>query len=319
MIHPTARAAFVGAGPMGGAILHRLCKQSMAQFQVFDLDTSNYEVSRKYKYSDLPWHIKEDCATHDTFLDCIAGSTILMTCLPNSFVVSQVMEELLDIGPTKIRHWVDFTSGDAMMSKKIASLLETKDIQFVDAAVSGGPDGAAAGTLSVMVGASKQEAFEKMEPFLTAIGTPVHCGFAGSGHAVKAVNNILNMTHLLAAAEGLAALTKFGVNPEKALEAINRGSGASKQTQIRIPEEVLTRKFKYNFQLGLMEKDVRQALKLVQQEYPTAYPSILASTLKANEDATERYGYSADYTEGVRLFEDLTGTKIQSPQTETPI
>eukprot|EP00494_Astrolonche_serrata_P006617 UN06641 len=78
--------------------------------------------------------------------------------------------------------------------------LSTNKISLIDAAVSGGPDGAAAGTLSVMVGGS-EDSYNTILPVLEQIGKPVHCGPSGSGHAVKCVNNILNMTHLLAAAE----------------------------------------------------------------------------------------------------------------------
>mmetsp|Transcript_37645 Transcript_37645/g.118644 ORF Transcript_37645/g.118644 Transcript_37645/m.118644 type:complete len:93 (-) Transcript_37645:628-906(-) len=82
----------------------------------------------------------------------------------------------------------------------------------------------------------------------------MHVGPCGSGHAVKSVNNAMNATHLIIAAEGLCTLQKFGVCPADALSVINASSGRSLQTEVRMPMSVLPRTFDYGFKLGLMEK-----------------------------------------------------------------
>ena len=96
-----------------------------------------------------------------------------------------------------------------------------------------------------------------------------HVGRVGAGHATKSVNNVLNAGNLLYALEGLAALRmgtgNGGVAPEPALKVINKSSGRSLQSVVRIPNEVLTRKFGYGFAYELMLKDVVQAARLVEK------------------------------------------------------
>ncbi|CAE8641168.1 unnamed protein product, partial [Polarella glacialis] len=151
---------------------------------------------------------------------------------------------------------VSCTSGEPAVTRRLAqSLKERYGIDFLDAPVSGGPKGAAAGTISCMVGADDEAAAQRALPVLRSFtGKIVRCGPAGSGHAVKAVNNAMNVTHLLLGVEGLLALQRFGVDPAVALEAINSSSGRSLQTEQRIPQEVLTGRFDYGFKLPLMAK-----------------------------------------------------------------
>merc|ERR1719373_683046 len=113
-----------------------------------------------------------------------------------------------------------------------------------------------------MLGADENEVAERVLPVLQAFAKKVvRCGPTGAGHAVKAVNNALNVTHLLLGAEGLLALQRLGVDPDVALDAINGSSGRSLQTQGRLPQEVLSRKFAYGFKLPLMAKDCRIAAR----------------------------------------------------------
>ena len=82
---------------------------------------------------------------------------------------------------------------------------------MVDAPVSGGPRGAEAQKLAVIVGSSDDTTFKNVEPLLSCFAKQVtHVGPLGSGHAIKAINNILNVTHLMLASEGMAALTNMG-------------------------------------------------------------------------------------------------------------
>ncbi|KOO21276.1 3-hydroxyisobutyrate dehydrogenase [Chrysochromulina tobinii] len=135
----------------------------------------------------------------------------------------------------------------------------------------------------------------------------VHQGPIGSGHAVKAVNNLLNVGHLMLAGEGLLALRGFGVEPATALAAINGSSGRSLQTQVRLPTEVLTGQFGYGFELGLMLKDVRNATAIAGAHFPQA--TLLPAVEAAVAAATERVGRTADYTEAL-LVCDMAGTTV---------
>lgn len=79
---------------------------------------------------------------------------------------------------------------------------------------------------------------------------------------MKSINNALNATNLITATEGLRALQNIGVPKQTALEAVNKSSGRSLQSEIRLVEEVLTGRYGYGFSFELMWKDLRQARKL---------------------------------------------------------
>src|SRR4029077_4480674 len=103
----------------------------------------------------------------------------------------------------------------------IAERLRPAGVGFADAPVSGGTNGAEAGTLTVMVGC-EPAIFDRITPVLSAFGGRiVRMGPVGSGHAMKAVNNALLAVNILAVGEGLAALVKAGVPARTALDVLN--------------------------------------------------------------------------------------------------
>uniref|UniRef100_A0A7S2FGM8 3-hydroxyisobutyrate dehydrogenase-like NAD-binding domain-containing protein n=1 Tax=Florenciella parvula TaxID=236787 RepID=A0A7S2FGM8_9STRA len=116
--------------------------------------------------------------------------------------------------------------------------------------------------------------------------------------------------HILIAAEGLTALKKHNVPPEVALAAINGSSGRSWATLQRIPDNVLSRKFDYNFSLELLNKDVQTCMDGVFVDPDPAKAGFPLLTLGAERVATafEKLGGDADHTEIVKLSEAETGT-----------
>ena len=181
---------------------------------------------------------------------------------------------------------------------------------MLDAPISGGPAGAQKGVLTAMVGGDPQT-FAQMQPLLELFAkTITHVGPLGAGHAVKAINNIMNAGQLLLASEGLVALAKLGIDPKVALDTINASSGRSLATQSRLPEEVLTRRFGYGFKLGLMRKDVANANNLLDDVYPQAV--LMRATRQLCNEAVRVYGFNADYTELARLIERAAGTQLVS-------
>mmetsp|Transcript_37634 Transcript_37634/g.118633 ORF Transcript_37634/g.118633 Transcript_37634/m.118633 type:complete len:269 (-) Transcript_37634:628-1434(-) len=195
---------------------------------------------------------------------------IIFSCLPTSADVKYFCESLRDRPAGLI--WIDITSGVPHESVLISSLLKDYGHFYVDAPVSGGPKGAVEGTLTSMIG-GEVKIVQKVLPWIKCYSKlAMHVGPCGSGHAVKvcflysqmqfykflcffqSVNNAMNATHLIIAAEGLCTLQKFGVCPADALSVINASSGRSLQTEVRMPMSVLPRTFDYGFKLGLMEK-----------------------------------------------------------------
>eukprot|EP00658_Telonema_sp_P-2_P057648 TRINITY_DN4607_c0_g3_i1.p1 TRINITY_DN4607_c0_g3~~TRINITY_DN4607_c0_g3_i1.p1 ORF type:complete len:231 (-),score=50.08 TRINITY_DN4607_c0_g3_i1:54-746(-) len=133
---------------------------------------------------------------------------LVFLCLPTSAVVATVLNQLLQAASQGLLI-VDCTSGDPLQTRELASMCQARGHRFMDAPVSGGPAGAAAGKLAVLAGGSR-DAVEAVLPWLNCFSKKVeHIGPVGAGHATKAVNNALNTTHLLAAAEGLLAPVSY--------------------------------------------------------------------------------------------------------------
>lgn len=240
-------------------------------------------------------------------LAAAAAMDVIVTCLPTSAEVASVAH---DMAPYLQRGalWIDCTSGDPRASQDIHEFLSQSGVDFVDSPVSGGPRGALSGTLTAMVGGSE---FNRAKPFIACFAQKkiVHCGGVGSGHAVKAMNNCLNAAHLIVAGEALLALADFGVDPVVALDAINASSGRSLQTEVRVPTEVLTRKFDYGFKLGLMLKDVNTAL--LSLGVPETETSLLHSTQNALQSSVYQLGADVDYTAVIQTLERRAGRELR--------
>jgi len=231
---------------------------------------------------------------------------VVCSCLPTDVEVAAVARV---VGPTLAPGtvWVDHTSGDPSGSREVARLLATHDVAYLDAPVSGGTAGAAAGTLTVMVGGD-EEALDRVRPVLASVAANVvYVGPAGAGMAVKAVNNALLATSLWAAAEGMVALTAAGVDPDAALEVIGSSTGRSFATQTLLPERVVTRAFPQSFALPLLATDVGLAGRVLADGGVEGRVLRLVEQLTAA--AAEELG-DADHVELVKLVERAAGVEI---------
>jgi 3-hydroxyisobutyrate dehydrogenase len=252
-----------------------------------------------------------ECAAAATPREAAAGAEAVVTCLPTSGDV----ESLLD-GPTGLLAGlrrgallIDCTSGDPAGSRRIAARLAERGVGFADAPVSGGTNGAEAGTLTVMVGADP-ETFARARPILAAFGSRIdHVGPVGAGDAVKAVNQVLLGLNILAVGEGLTALVKAGVDPRTALGVINASSGRSFVSESLVPDRVLTRRWPRTFRLSLLAKDVGIAADLLEETGVDGPVVDLAHRLLAA--ARDELGESSDYLDPIRLNERQAGVEIR--------
>ena len=133
----------------------------------------------------------------------LATTRAVFLCMPTS----KEVEDTMRIAAPYLRPGtivVDCTSGHPQQTQAIAAWLKKDcDVDFVDCAVSGGPFGARKGTLAAFVGCDDAEVMKSIVPDLeTFAGHIVHLGPAGAGHAVKAINNAMNVSNLLCATEG---------------------------------------------------------------------------------------------------------------------
>ena len=244
--------------------------------------------------------------------DAARGAEVLLTCLPTSKEVEQVL-----FGPegaaaelAKGTIVIDSTSGDPATSRAIAERLARQGVDFVDAPVSGGVSLAEKGELTVMLGGTKGAA-ERARPLVALFGKKkvVHIGPVGAGHAMKSVNNMLLAANILSASEGITALVKAGVAPRDAVETINASSGASFVTQTLVPDRVLTGAYPKSFRLALLDKDCGIALDLVRQM--GIDPSVLAAVKAKMAELRKEVGEEEDYMAPFRVAEKNAGVAIR--------
>ena len=240
------------------------------------------------------------------------GAEVLLTCLPTSAEVEQVL-----FGPdgaaaalAKGTLVIDSTSGDPASSRRIAARLATQGVAFVDAPVSGGVSLAEKGELTVMLGGDVA-AVERARPVVALFGKKkvVHIGPVGAGHAVKGVNNALLAANILSASEGITALVKAGVAPRVAVETINASSGASFVTQTLVPDRVLTGAYPRSFRLALLDKDCGIALDLVRAMGISG--PVLAAVKGRMAELRALLGEEEDYMAPFRQAESAAGVKIR--------
>lgn len=236
---------------------------------------------------------------------------VILLCLSTSRDVEAVCDgpEGLEAGLQPGALVVDCTSGEPAAARRLAGRLAARGVAYVDAPVSGGTNGAAAGTLAVMVGCDPG-LFGRVEAAVAPFaGRVVRMGPVGAGNAMKAVNNALLAANILAVGEGLAALTKAGIDPRLALEVLNVSSGRSFVSEVLVPERVLTDLWPNTFRLALLHKDIGIATALLAEQGVEA--AILGPVLARYAEARAELGETADYLGAIRVIERQADVAIR--------
>jgi 3-hydroxyisobutyrate dehydrogenase len=191
-----------------------------------------------------------------------APAAIVVTMLPDG---SAVRDALLGWGIAAVLRpgavVLDMSSSDPTDTLRLATELEPFGIGVVDAPVSGGVPRAVTGELSVMAGGSPAD-LAAVQPVLRVLGDPARqflTGPLGTGHAMKALNNVIGAATSCVIAEALAAGTRFGLDPQTMIGVLNASTGRSFVTELVYGAEVVTGRYGTGFKLGLMAKDVRIA------------------------------------------------------------
>lgn len=286
--------AFIGLGAMGYPMAGHLSRH-------YTTTVWNRTLAKAYTHAD------EFGSTALEKLSMVCNADVIISCLPTSGEVAQLTSKLIDtLRAGQI--WIDCTSGDPEASRNLAAELGEVGVTFVDAPISGGTIGAEQGKLTVMVGSSL-ETFAHIQPILACFGQNiVRVGEIGSGHATKAVNNLLLAVNLWAAGEGLLGLAGAGVDLEAALSVINTSSGRSNASENLIPQRVLNRSFPATFKLGLLHKDIGLALKVLQASGISSPIANLSESLF--RAARDTIGSDTDHTAALQLLEQWAKRKI---------
>ena len=287
------RVAFIGLGAIGSPMAARVSSGGL------DLTVWNRTPERAQQFAAA-----HRAQVADSPARAAHGARIVITCLSTSIDVESILDgpDGLLAGIQSDSILVDCTSGDPAVSRRIAARLAERGAHFLDAPVSGGVNGAKQGTLTIMCG-GEPETLEFARPVLECFGKKiVLCGPVGAGHAVKAVNQAFLAIHIWAAAEGLVALEKAGVDPAIALDVINASSGRSNTSMNLFPERVLTRAFPRTFRLALLDKDLRIAADFMRdQTVPSPLTQMTSELFRA---ARTILGEEADHVEAYKVVEE---------------
>jgi 2-hydroxy-3-oxopropionate reductase len=145
--------------------------------------------------------------------------------------------------------------------REIEQAMAARDITVLDCPISGGPPGARAGALSVMV-SGDPAAVERVRPMISLWGRTVTVAGdkPGAAQVLKLTNNILSAVALAATAEAFVMGAKGGLDPEVMLTAINAGSGRNSATEAKFPAAVLTRSFDFGAEMHILMKDIDLAI-----------------------------------------------------------
>jgi 3-hydroxyisobutyrate dehydrogenase-like beta-hydroxyacid dehydrogenase len=249
------KVGFIGVGNMGGPMCRNIIKNSNHDVVVYDLNESAVKTC-----TDLG-------ARAGTSPAAIAAEVdVIMTSLPMPADVERVT-----LGPEGIAEgaheglvYFDLSTNAPSMVKRIAQSLGEKGITMLDSPVSGGVEGAEAGTIAVMIGGDKA-AFDKHLSLFQSFGkTIIHCGELGAGSVAKIVNNMVAFCNMAAAAEGLMLGAKAGLDP-KILDQVVRSSSGDSFSFRSLADKTLAGEFEARFALRLAYKDMHLAMELADE------------------------------------------------------
>jgi 3-hydroxyisobutyrate dehydrogenase len=244
------RVGFIGLGIMGQGMARNLLKAG------FPLRVWNRTISKTEALK------AEGAEVGTSPADVAAHSDIMVTCVSDTPDVEAVI-----CGGDGVIHTakpgslvIDCSTISPKATREISAKLAEKGVHMLDAPISGGSEGAAKGTLSIMVGGDAEQ-FERAMPVLAAMGkTITHIGPTGTGQVVKLVNQVLVVGNCLAMAEALLLAQAGNVDLQKTYEAISQGAAGSWMFTNRGPQ-IMRRDWRPGFTIALQQKDLRLVLE----------------------------------------------------------
>jgi 3-hydroxyisobutyrate dehydrogenase len=243
------RIGFIGLGIMGGGMARNLLRAG------FPLTVWNRTASRMDALA------AEGATPAESPADLASRSDIIITCVSDTPDVEEVLlgERGAIHGAPPGALVIDMSTISPQATNAIAARLAARGVRFLDAPVSGGSEGAAKGTLSIMVGGEAADVERAMPAFQAMGKTVTHVGGVGAGQTVKLVNQILVVGNCLAMCEALLFAQAGGVDLEKALAAVAGGAAGSWMLSNRGPQ-ILRRDWRPGFTIDLQQKDIRLVL-----------------------------------------------------------
>ena len=295
------RVGFIGLGNMGNPMATNLARAGH-ELTVHDL---RREAATNLLEMGANWA--------DSPRDAVPGNDVVFTSLPVPRDVDAVVlgENGILEGATPNTVYMDLSTNSPTSIRRVHEICAEKGVSVLDAPVSGGVYGAAAGTLAVMVGGDKA-IFDRMKPTLDAIGSHVvYCGPIGNGMVCKICNNLLSMGIGVLMTEALTLGVKAGVDLATLADVIANSSGGNRRLVEKFPRFLFKGNFEPGFATALAAKDVRLATDLG-REY--GIPMELSNLVDQRHVEAMFRGWGPEDSDAVsKIQEEKAGVQLRLP------
>ena len=239
------KIGFIGLGNMGAPMAKNLAQ---AGHDVAGFDTANVSVDG----------VKHAASA----IDAATGADVVFTMLPNGDILRSVASDIIPV-MSKGAVLADCSTVDVDSARAVGADATAAGLMALDAPVSGGVGGAAAGTLTFMVGGDRT-GFDIVKPLFDIMGQKaVHCGPSGNGQAAKICNNMILGVTMIATCEAFALADKLGLDRQAMFDVVSTSSGYSWTMNAYCPAPGIGPKspadndYKPGFAAELMLKDLR--------------------------------------------------------------
>lgn len=297
----TERIGFIGMGIMGRGMARNLLKAG------YTVTIWNRTRSRAEEVAAAGATIAESPA------DVARQSDIVIICVSDTPDVEAVLlgDEGVLAGAEAGSLVIDCSTISPAATRTLAEKLAEKDVLMLDAPVSGGSEGAARGTLSIMVGGAAEQ-FERALPVFQAMGKAiVHVGDHGAGQTVKLVNQVLVVGNCMAMCEALLLAQAGGVDLQKTIDAVSQGAAGSWMFTNRAPQ-IIRRDWRPGFTVDLQQKDMRLVLDAADE---IGVPLPATSFIFQLYRTLQQQGLGSEGNHAlIKALENLAGYQVGSEQ-----
>ncbi len=243
-------AGYLGVGAMGQPMAHKLLDAGH-QLMIHDISEAAMRplLDRQARRAGSPRELADSCEIVFVSLPTLAAFREVAFG-PDGLATGKALKLLVNTCTVGVPFVRELEAGMA-----------ARGVTLVDCPISGGPPGARAGTLSVMV-SGDPAAIERIRPLISLWGRTLTIAGdkPGAAQVLKLTNNILSAVALAATAEAFVMGAKGGLDPEVMTAAINAGSGRNSATESKFPLAVLTRSFDYGAEMHILMKDIDLAI-----------------------------------------------------------
>jgi len=293
------KIGFIGVGIMGSPMARNVLKGG------FDLVV--YDTSR----DAVQVLVNKGANSGESPKDVASVTDVIITMLPMPSDVENVVlgvQGIID-GVKEGSIYIDMSTGDPVLAKRIADELEKLGVATLDCPVGGGKPEAIAGSLFLMAG-GEAETIENVRPLLECMGKSViHCGGSGTGQVMKLTNNMLGAMTFQATTEALSLGMKFGIELKTMLAVLSNTAASNALITRVLPGKAFKGDYQPGFTLRLTQKDLGLALDLA-KKYSVPIPLAAQTLQRVSQLISSGYG-DLDIGAFIKAQADLLDLSIQ--------